>query len=170
MGETIWNWGWNKAVKSVFDWKEVSGYNFSEQSRNNNKQKLWLRPTIPWRLSCDRDVLSRSDAADVFAMRLDHLGFMEYIIVLSVIITLTVAIPFTILCCGSRGSFTGSNHASAWPYIARALFVGTFLVMLHLINEERVQCKNNQAKIAKFEKTNNCGDDYSKIDTLAVSA
>ena len=97
---------WSKGVKSLFDWGRVSGYSFSASSRNNNVQKLWMRPTIPWKLSCDRDIINRTDAAEIFSMRMDHLGFMDSIIVMSIIVTIVTLLPF----CGSL--FCGVNSRS----------------------------------------------------------
>jgi len=37
-----------------------------EASRAANSQKLWLRPTIVWRLECERNSLKRSDAFKIF--------------------------------------------------------------------------------------------------------
>ena len=113
--------------------------------------------------------MNRSEAADIFSMRLDHLGFMNYIIVLSIIITILVMIPFIATCCKSgRG---GGNYlfSSYEPYIARAIFIVIFACMLYIVNEERVQCRDNLVKVAKFDKTNDCGDDYSKVNTQAVT-
>ena len=114
--------------------------------------------------------MNRSEAADIFSMRLDHLGFMNYIIVLSVIITLLVVIPFIATCCKSgRG---GANYliSSYEPYIARVIFVTIFASMLYIVNEERSQCHDNLVKVGKFNKTNDCGDDYSKVNTQAVTS
>ena len=113
--------------------------------------------------------MNRAEAADIFSMRLDHLGFMNYIIVLSVIITILVVIPFLATCCKSgRG---GGNYlfSSYEPYIARAIFVVIFASMLYIVNEERGQSRDNLVKVAKFNKTNDCGDDYSKVNTQAVT-
>ena len=71
-------------------------------SRDKNTQKLWLRNTIPWKLSCDRETLSREDAAEIFAMRLDDLGFIDYVIYLAILITLLVIGPFVLFCCKTR--------------------------------------------------------------------
>lgn len=94
---------------------------------------------------------------------------MDYIVVLSVIVTLLVIIPFIATCCkGGRG---GDDYLiSAYePFIARILFFGLFATMLQIVNEEREQCRHNQSKVQKFVKLNDCGDEFSKIDTHAVS-
>ena len=63
---------------------------------------VWLRNTIPWKLKCDRETLSREDAAEIFAMRLDDLGFINYVVYLAILITLLVIGPFVLFCCKTR--------------------------------------------------------------------
>ena len=128
--------------RPIFSWKSsISGYGFSDSSRNLNKQKLWTRATIPWSLSCDRGTMPRQEAADIFSMRLDHLGFMNYVIALAVIVALLVILPFIVTCCQR-----GTNDYLFSPielFITRALFAGAFIGMLLMINEEREQCRDN---------------------------
>ena len=92
----------NKARQRTFTWTKVSGMSGSMATRDNNIQKIWLRPTIPWKLQCDREKISREDAAEIFAMRLDDLGFIDYVIYLAVIIILLIIGPFLLFCCKSR--------------------------------------------------------------------
>lgn len=101
-------------------------------------------------------------------MRLDHLGFTDYLIWLCAIIILLVMLPFLFFCC----DFTGRNayiFSVYEPFITRLLFFASFEGMLQIIDQEREQCHANQERIQQFTKTNVCGDEYSRVDTYAVS-
>ena len=44
-------------------------------------------------------MLSRERAAEIFSMRLEHLGFIDYIIGLSVVVIIMIFAPFLFYCC-----------------------------------------------------------------------
>ena len=151
-----------------FRWDEYDKTKNSEASRSQNLQKVWTRPTIPWKLDCDRDVMHREDAINVFELDLEHLGFIDYVMVLSVVIVLFMLLPFLVICCDCTGS-------KAWiftelePFMTRILFAGMFIAMLEVIDIEREQCIENHAKVEQFAKTNVCGDEYSRLDTFKTT-
>lgn len=72
----------------------LPGSERSQQSREQNTQQVWSRSTIPWSLTCDRDVFSREDASVIFNQRLDHLGFMDYVVYFSISILVLTLVPF----------------------------------------------------------------------------
>ncbi len=116
-------------TRKSFNWNQVDAYRLSERSRSNNAQKVWMRSTIPWKLVCDRDLISREQAAEIFSMRLDTLGFIDYVIALAVIVVLLVILPFLFFCCNCTG--TNAYLFSEWePFITRLLFLACFIGML----------------------------------------
>lgn len=47
--------------------KDIEMFRTGVNTRDDNIQKLWFRPTIPWKLSCeDSDSISRQEALRVF--------------------------------------------------------------------------------------------------------
>ena len=114
-------------------------------SRDNNMQKVWLRNTIPWKLSCDRETLSREDAADIFSMRLDNLALMQHVIRLAIIIILLVIGPFILFCFKKR--VLNRNEClkccGCGPIVTRSIFIVALLLMVIVIDKERVQCHQN---------------------------
>lgn len=60
--------------------------------------ELWMRPTIPWSLECDRGDVPRAMAIEVFDMRLAVLGFIDYIETLATIVILLLLLPFVVFC------------------------------------------------------------------------
>ena len=151
-----------------FTWGNYTETANSEASRGHNTMKLWTRPTIPWKLDCDRDILHREDAIAVFNLDLEHLGFIDYVMVLSVIIVCMMLLPFLVVCCDCSGSKAYIFHELE-PLITRILFVGMFIAMLQVIDIEKEQCTENHTKVKQFSKTNVCGDDYSKLDTIGTT-
>lgn len=112
-----------------FTWANYTETANSEASRGHNMMKLWTRPTIPWKLDCDRDILHREDAIAVFNLDLEHLGFIDYVMILSVIIVCLMLLPFLVVCCDCSGSKAYIFHELE-PLITRILFVGMFIAML----------------------------------------
>ena len=115
-----------------FSWLTYSDTKGSESTRALNTQKLWMRPTIPWKLECDRDIMHREDALAVFNLDLDHLGFIDYVTYLSVFIVILLILPFLVFCCDCTGSRAYIFHTLE-PFITRVLFCGMFVAMLKII-------------------------------------
>ena len=47
--------------------KDIELFRTGVNTRDDNSQKLWFRPTIPWKLSCeDNGSVSRQEALRVF--------------------------------------------------------------------------------------------------------
>lgn len=82
--------------------------------------------------------MPRSDAAEIFSMRLDHLGFMNYVIALAVIVAALVIIPFVATCCTS--SRNGYLCSKLEPFIARIVILAAFVGMLLMVKKEGEQC------------------------------
>ena len=127
-----------------------------------------MRPTIPWKLVCDRDLISREQAAEIFSMRLDTLGFMDYVIAIAVCVMLLVLLPFLFFCCNCTGT-NAYVYSEYEPFFTRALYLAAFLGMLHFVNIEREQCDDNKERLLEFHKTNDCGDEYMHMDTNKVN-
>ena len=123
---------------------------------------------MPWKLVCDRDLITREQAAEIFNMRLDTLGFIDYVIALAVIVVFLVILPFLLFCCNCRGT-NGYLFSEYEPFITRLLFLACFLGMLQLVDIERQQCLDNQEKVQEFTKTNDCGDEYMHMNTHEVT-
>ena len=153
--------------RSDFNWKNINGFKDSESSRKKNMMKVWTRPTIGWKLDCDIGLVDRQSAYEIFSMRLDTLGFMDYIMWLSVIVVLLVFVPFIYLICNRRGSDAYCCFKQE-PFVIRFLILACFLGMMTMIETERAQAHGNIDRVHKFAKTNSCGDEYSKIDTYKV--
>lgn len=130
-------------------------------------QQLWMRPTIPWKLECDRGDMPRSEAIQVFDMRLDVLGFIDYIIWLAVIVILLMLLPFLFFCCDQTNSNSGI-YSGMGTFLTRMMFFAIFFGMLQILNTEREQCQTNKHQVQDFNKTNGCGDNYSRINTIKV--
>lgn len=41
--------------------------------------------------------------------------------------------------------------------------------MLYFVETEREQCQGNKVQVQDFNKTNACGDEYSRINTVQVT-
>ena len=122
-----------------FSWDKIDGGIFgsktAESSRNDNIQKVWTRSTIPWSLHCDREVLPRAEASNIFAQRLDNLGFMEYVKLFGFVIILLASTPIVISICafGVKKSSLLVSRA-----IICAIFAFSFTSMLSIVDAERV--------------------------------
>uniref|UniRef100_A0A7S3MR75 Uncharacterized protein n=1 Tax=Favella ehrenbergii TaxID=182087 RepID=A0A7S3MR75_9SPIT len=112
--------------------------------------------------------MHREDAIEVFDLDLEHLGFIDYVMLLSGIIVVLMLLPFLVICCDCTGS-KAYIFNELEPFVTRIIFVGIFFAMLKIIEIEREQCEGNQERVQQFSKTNVCGDDYSKLDTIATT-
>jgi len=114
--------------------------------------------------------MHREDAIAIFNLELEHLGFVDYILALSVIIVLLMLIPFMFLCCNYDHQRSKVYIFSKLePFLTRILFAGLFIAMLKMIDFEREQCEYNKQEVTKFSGTNLCGDEYSRLDTVLVT-
>ena len=126
----------NRALFGAFSWSSYAEAKGSEASRAQNKQKLWMRSTIPWKLDCDRDIMHRETAIDVFNLDLEHLGFIDYVMYLSIIIVVLMLLPFLVFCCDCTGR-RAYIFSTVEPFITRVLFAGIFISMLKIIQVEK---------------------------------
>ena len=169
--QKLWIQSANRIKRTPFNWRKISGMQGSQASRDLNMQKIWFRPTIGWKLECDREKLSREDASEIFSMRLEDLGFIDYVIYLAIILVLLIVGPFLLFCCKSRDV---QNNPCLWlfgmsPVTTRLLFAGCLFTIFELNEIERMQCHDNVDKVDLFEKTNNCGDIYTHMNTKQVT-
>ena len=112
--------------------------------------------------------MSREKAISVFDLDLEHLGFIDYVMILSIIIVGLMLLPFIVFCCDCTGS-KAYIFNEAEPFITRILFVGMFVGMLQIIDIEKEQCSDNRSKVEQFGVTNMCADEYSKLDVAKTS-
>ena len=142
----------------------LSGSEIAEATRIRNTQKVWARPTIPWSLTCE---ISREDASAIFSTRLDHLGFMNEVIYMSIF--LLVVVGLTGCCWGSKER--KSREAIDWmePYLTRGIFLLIFVQQLLIVDAERVQLEGNIDNMANLHLINQCSDKYStvKVDNIS---
>ena len=111
-------------------------------------------------------MLSRERAAEIFSMRLEHLGFIDYIIGLSVVVIIMIFAPFLFYCC----KVNNKNIVQLLFSWATRIIIGSCLFyMFTLIEIERSQCDDNVDKVQTFNKTNVCSDEYSVLDTYAIT-
>ena len=89
-------------AKSEFKWEKTPEYDISKDTRKNNMQKLWLRPTIPWKLDCDSDIMTRVEASEIYSQRLEHLGFIDNIIFIGIVVVFLIIVPFFDFCCNTK--------------------------------------------------------------------
>ena len=76
--------------------------------------------------------MHREDAAKVFELDLDHLGFIDYIAMISVFIVILLILPFLVYCCDCTGA-RGYIFSTLEPFITRILFAGMFVGMLKVV-------------------------------------
>ncbi len=154
-------------TKQLFSWKSVSEGAASQQSRETNMQQLWMRPTIPWKLECDRGDMPRAQAIQIFDMRLDVLGFIDYIKNLGLIVIILMLLPFLFVRFDRINKDTGV-YSGLSILLTRMMFFAIFFGMLQIVNIEREQCQTNKHQVQDFNQTNGCGDHYSLIDTKKI--
>ena len=74
---------------------------------------------------------------------MDHLGFMDSVIIMAVIVTIFTLLPF----CGSLYCGVNSRRRIQLDgdesFLLRIVFVALYAVMYYLVNEEFVQCHEN---------------------------
>ena len=137
-------------------------------TRDDNIQKLWLRPTIPWKLSCEYDdSISRQDALQLFQQQFNLLNFIDNFMFIGFCIVCLFFCPLIIYQMRDD-QLEGHRIIKYYPYLTRLLFIVIFFNMALLVDEKHDLCMKYLGYMKIFTQTNLCMDKYSQVDIKKV--
>lgn len=149
--------GYAVRSNSMPTWNNVRDYGESAPSRESNTMKIWMRPTISWPLRCE-SLMSRSDADEMMAARIESLGFTSHFWVYSVIIIiLTVSTHFGYDFMKNERKKSNVRVPKliywlfkAFPILTRLFFISAFGKMSEYSTKEYEQCNRNIDRTQDF--------------------